>query len=78
MGYSRPLFISIPLAGKLRGVREAQAYADAQTGRLPTVAISERRRVVPVGPLAELAGVTVEQLWEALEALEADAARAER
>lgn len=72
MPHSRPLFIPIPLAGRLRGVAEAQAYADAHSGALPVVRISPRRLVVPVGLLAKQAGVTVEEVWAALEVLEAN------
>lgn len=43
--------LTIPEAGRMLGLSRAAAYRAAQTGYLPTIEVSERRRMVPTAAL---------------------------
>jgi len=51
-----PAVLSIPEAGRYLGLSKASAYRAAKEGRIPTIAVGERRWVVPTMKLAELLG----------------------
>lgn len=46
--------LTVPEAGSLLGLNRQQSYLAAQSGHLPTVQISERRKVVPIAALKRM------------------------
>jgi excisionase family DNA binding protein len=57
--------IPIPEAARLLGIGVTHAWELARSGDLPTVRLG-RRRLVPIGALAALAGIDVRQAVELL------------
>lgn len=48
--------LSVPEAGALLGLKRDQAYRAAALGTIPTIELSERRKVVPTLPLMRMLG----------------------
>jgi excisionase family DNA binding protein len=64
--------IPIPEAARLLGIGVTHAWELARSGDLPTVRLG-RRRLVPIGALAALAGIDVREAVELLAAGGAEA-----
>lgn len=62
---TRRLLVSVPEAARLLGVGTSLAWEMARDGRLPTIRLG-RRRLVPLGVLADLAGLTPTEAAELL------------
>lgn len=63
---ARTMTVSVTDAAQLLGLSRSTGYQLARDGGIPTVRLG-RRLVVPLVPLLELVGMTLEQ-WEALDA----------
>jgi len=61
-----PLTISVPEAGRACSLGRARSYASALAGELPVISFGRAKRV-PVARLAEMLGVTTEELLARLE-----------
>lgn len=48
--------VSVPRAGALFGLKRDQSYRAAALGKIPTIQLSERRKVVPTLPLLRMLG----------------------
>ena len=66
MRTDRPLTLTVTEAGNLLGVSRSTAYELVRTGELDSVQL-RRRVVVPVAAIAERLGITVPDVWLALD-----------
>lgn len=48
--------VTVPRAGALLGMKRDQSYRAAALGTIPTIQLSERRKVVPTLPLLRMLG----------------------
>ena len=62
----RPLTLTVEQAGRALGVGRSTAYELVRADLIRGLQL-RRRVVVPAAPLAEQLGVTVEELWRAIE-----------
>lgn len=62
----RPLVLTVTEAGNLLGVSRSTAYELVRSGELESIKL-RRRVVVPVRTLADLLGITVNDVWRVLE-----------
>lgn len=53
---------TVPEAAALLGLSRDLGYDAALDGSLPTVRLGKRRRIVPLGALSELSGLSVEEV----------------
>jgi CRP-like cAMP-binding protein len=60
-----PLTISIPAAGALLGLGRMRSYQSAREGEIPTLSFGRAKRV-PIARLAEMLGVTPEEIGRRL------------
>jgi excisionase family DNA binding protein len=63
---TRPLVLNVTEAGNLLGVSRSTAYELVRSGELESVQL-RRRVVVPVAVVADRLGITVPDVWLALE-----------
>jgi hypothetical protein len=69
-----PLTLKIPIAGQLLGIGFQLSYAAARAGEIPTLKFGARK-VVPIGWVAEMLQVPVEEVERrALAIMKAEAA----
>ena len=66
MRTDRPLTLSVTEAGNLLGASRSTAYELVRTGELESVQL-RRRVVVPVAVVADRLGITVPDVWFALD-----------
>ena len=68
-----PLFLSVPKAGRAFGLGRERSYDEAKRGNLPVVAFGRALRV-PTAKVADMLGLTLDELWTRLQEDETDAA----
>lgn len=50
----KPLAVSLPEAARLLGISKSLAYKLATSGEIPTIALGERRKIVPMAAIEKL------------------------
>ena len=66
MGVDRPLTLTVEQAGRALGVGRSMAYELVRSGEVEGLRL-RRRMVVPVAPLARRLGVSIDELWRAID-----------
>jgi len=51
---SSPLAVGLPEAARLLGISKSLAYKLANTGEIPTIAMGEKRKIVPMKAIEKL------------------------
>jgi len=51
---SKPLAVGLQEAARLLGISKSLAYKLAATGEIPTIAMGERRKIVPMAAIEKL------------------------
>lgn len=77
MPSDRPLTLTVEQAGYLLGVGRSTAYELVRSGELECLRL-RRRLVVPAKRVAERLGITLADVWRALEARPAEAGTGEQ